>query len=107
MPIKHPTKIASLILDSMEEATEMLGWWMGFLLLRMQKSKKFLSRVAAADSLFWPMSQNEQYSCKSSYRFLKEDEDANFREEPPDNENGLWKGIWALDSQNNVKNLIW
>lgn len=89
------------------QEARMLGWWMGFLLLRTQKSKKFLSQVAAADSLFWPMSQDKQYSCKSSYRFLKEDEEANFQEEPPDNKKGLWKGIWALDSQNNVKNLIW
>ena len=43
---------------------------------------------------------------KSGYKFLKEDEDLNFHEEPPDEEQRLWKGIWALSSPNKGKILI-
>ena len=74
--------------------------------VKQKKKKKKPSRVAVADSLFWPMSKDGQYSCKSRYNFLKEDEDLNFHEEPPDEEQRLWKGIWALSSPNKGKILI-
>ena len=66
-----------------------------------------LSRFEANDSIFWPLSQNGQYSCKLGYRFLREKVDFNRLEEPPDYEKGLWKVVWNLDSPNKVKHLIW
>ena len=41
------------------------------------------------------------------YRFLKEEESLEVQTEPPDHETDLWKGIWALNSPNKIKNLIW
>ncbi|KAL0004551.1 hypothetical protein SO802_012112 [Lithocarpus litseifolius] len=66
-----------------------------------------LSRCEADDSLFWPWSPNGQYSCKLGYRFLREEEDFNRLEEPPDYEKGLWKAVWALEIPNKVKHLLW
>ena len=32
-----------------------------------------LSRAASEDKFYWPYSSNEIYTCKSGYRFLKEE----------------------------------
>lgn len=52
-------------------------------------------------SVFYPLEQNWQYSCKASYRFLKEEDASHIRDEPPIYEEGLWKkkkkkksGLW-------------
>lgn len=66
-----------------------------------------LSRFAVEDSIFWPLSHDGQYSCKAGYWFLKEGDDFNIHEEPPDYEQGLWNKIWSLNSSNKVKHLIW
>ena len=36
-----------------------------------------LSQVAVEDILFWPYSYDGRYSCKTGYRFLKEEEELN------------------------------
>ena len=35
-----------------------------------------LSQVLSKDVLYWPFSQDERYNCKSSYRFLKDEENS-------------------------------
>ena len=43
-----------------------------------------LAKTAVIDSVFWPRVENGQYSCKSGYHFLK-DQDAGFAlTAPPD-----------------------
>nr|POE78884.1 hypothetical protein CFP56_31942 [Quercus suber] len=51
--------------------------------------------------------QNGKYTCKSSYQFFKEEAAFDNVGDPPELEKELWKGIWALESPNKVKNLIW
>ena len=85
-PKKHPPKISSPILDSMEEATmdclinletrtwnhEMIDE--SFAPQEADLIKKIpLVKHATTDSVFWPMVEDGQYSCKSGYRFLKEE----------------------------------
>lgn len=38
---------------------------------------------------------------------MKEEESPEVQNEPPNHETDLWKGIWALNSPNKIKNLIW
>lgn len=40
-----------------------------------------LSRCEAKDSLFWPFTNNGNYTSKSEYRFLKAEEQTKFDEE--------------------------
>ena len=50
-----------------------------------------LAKNAATNSLFWPRVENGQYSCKSGFQFLK-DQDASFTHPaPPDPAQSLWK----------------
>ena len=48
-----------------------------------------LARNATYDSLFWPWEHDWSFSCKSRYRFLKEDEAGLQGAEQPDHEKGL------------------
>ena len=58
------------------------------------------------DSLFWPLENDGSYSCKTGYRFLKEDEGGHQVDVQQNHEKGLWNKIWALDCPNKVRNLI-
>ena len=50
-----------------------------------------LARLACADELFWPFTQQGKYSCKSGYRFLKELYDGqDSSEEQPDTSFRCW-----------------
>lgn len=53
------------------------------------------------------MSQDGQYSCKSSYKFLKVEVAMDRHVEPPLDEKNLWNGIWSLNLPNKVKKLMW
>lgn len=66
-----------------------------------------LAKNAATDLVFWPRIENGQYSCKSGYQLLK-DQDAGFTlPAPPDPAQSLSKKIWALDVPNKVKHFTW
>ncbi|KAK9992096.1 hypothetical protein SO802_027081 [Lithocarpus litseifolius] len=67
----------------------------------------FWSTVDGADSVFWPMTEDGQYTSKSGYRFLKEQEGGLAVGVQPEGVTGLWKKIWALDITNKVKHLVW
>ena len=79
LPIKHPPKIISPILESMEEAIvdclinpktrtnhEMID---GIFIPQEAEiiKKNPLSKNDVADSIFWLLAQNGQYSCKAGY----------------------------------------
>ena len=66
-----------------------------------------LARKNTKDSLFWALENDGRYSCKTGYRFLKEDEVGHQMVVQQDHEKGLWKKIWALECPNKVRNLIW
>ena len=66
-----------------------------------------LARVVSEDTLYWPLTHDGRYTCKSGYRFLKEgSEPANLSGFLPQ-ETQLWKGLWSLKIPNKVKNLVW
>ena len=58
------------------------------------------------DTLYWPWEHDGRYSCKTGYRFLKEDEAGFQVAEHQDHMKELWKKIWALECPNKVRNLI-
>ena len=120
LPRKHPTLVASSMVESIEEATvdclidEGTRTWNADMVDGMfapeeaEEIKNIpLARVATEDSLFWPLAQDGKFNCKLGYRFLKEAEDGSHMEAQPDHEKGLWKKIWALACLNKVKNLVW
>ena len=59
------------------------------------------------DSIFWPLAKDGCYTCKSGYRFLKEETEIYEHAGYENHEKDLWKGIWSLHVPNKVKNFIW
>ena len=59
--------------------------------------KILLSQLAIDDVLYWPFSSNGDYSCKSGYRFLKDEaEQLDTNRVPPLRDKNLWKAIWSM-----------
>ena len=59
--------------------------------------KILLSQLATDDVLYWPFSSNGDYSCKSGYRFLKDEaEQLDTNRVPPLRDKNLWKAIWSM-----------
>ena len=87
----------------------MKAWLMGFFPKRKQQLLKKipLCRRVAEDVLTWPHTQDGQYTCKSGYRFLKEEAELGYMQEASVSNSTLWKGIWFLQIPNKVKNLLW
>ena len=120
LPQKHLTKVLSLMVETMEKATvdclidEGTRTWnveMVDEIFAPQEAKEIknihLAREAIEGSLYWPWEHDGRLSCKSGYRFLKEDKDVLQVAKQPDHEKGLWKKIWALNCLNKVRNLLW
>ena len=61
----------------------------------------------AEDVLIWPHSQDGQYSCKSGYWFLMDEEAMDIAQDDVITDSKLWKGIWTLLVPNKVKNQLW
>ena len=59
-----------------------------------------LSRTESEDMIYWPLTQNGQYTCKNEY-----DEASQDMYSPQDS--SFWKGVWSLQVPNKVKNLMW
>ena len=117
---KHPTKILSPMVGTMEEATvdclidEGTRTWNATMMdgifapQEVEEIKNIpLARNETEDTMFWLWEHDGSYSCKTSYRFLKEDEVGFQVAKNQDQEKGLWKKIWALECPNKVRNLIW
>ena len=67
-----------------------------------------LSQAKAEDVLFWPYTNNGVYSCKSGYRFLKEEAEMEVTNQvPPLRDKHVWKAIWSMQVPQKVKNFIW
>ena len=67
-----------------------------------------LSQLAIDDVLYWPSSSNGDYSCKSGYKFLKEEvEQLDINWVPPLRDKNLWKAIWSMRVPQKVKNFLW
>ena len=67
-----------------------------------------LSQLATDDVLYWPFSSNGDYSCKSGYRFLKDEaEQLDTNRVPPLKDKNLWKAIWSMCVPQKVKNFLW
>ncbi|KAL0000463.1 hypothetical protein SO802_014244 [Lithocarpus litseifolius] len=66
-----------------------------------------LVRCEAKDSLFWPLTQDSNYTKKLGYKFLKEEAEVRPLADSESQDTGLWKGIWAVKVQNQVKNHLW
>jgi ribonuclease HI len=67
-----------------------------------------LSSPTHKDSLFWPGSKNGQYSVKSGYRFLVEEE---LKTMPSCSNtvhmNSIWKSVWELQVPRKIQLFIW
>ena len=66
-----------------------------------------LARNPTEDSLFWPLTANGQYNCKSRYRFLKDLEAESEEDTKPDLDRNFWKCIWSLEVPSKYKNMVW
>lgn len=65
-----------------------------------------LACLVQDDALYWLFSQDGKYTCKSGYRFLKEEANQIFRLAPMNQEREVWRGVWSLLSPNKVKNQL-
>ena len=110
LPQKHPTKVLSPMVETMEEVTKdclidkgtrMWNAEMVDGIFAPQEAEEIknipLAREATEGSLYWPWEHDDRYSCKSGYPFLKEDEDVLQVAEQPDHEKGLWKKICRME----------
>lgn len=61
-----------------------------------KKKKIHLARAAFGDVLICPHSNNGKYSCKSGYRFLKEELELGVVQSSPNHDKHIWNGIWSL-----------
>ena len=120
LPKNHSSMISSPIVESMCDATvdiliddETRNWNNDMLDGLFVPSEADvmrnipLARVVSKDTLYWPLTHDGRYTCKSEYRFLKEEsEPANLCNFLPQ-ETQLWKGLWSMKIPNKVKNLVW
>ena len=66
-----------------------------------------LSRHPTEDKLFWPWTQNGQYSCKSGYWILKyEVNEEGFMAMQVEDKN-FWHKSWDFRVPNKIKNFLW
>lgn len=59
------------------------------------------------DKIVWAMSNDGRYTCKSGYRFLKEETKWDRQEFNQNQDKDLWKGVWGLLTPNKLRNFIW
>lgn len=57
--------------------------------------------------MYWPLTQDGNYTSKSGYKFLKEEAEVRPLADSKSQEKDLWKKIWALKVPNKVKNHMW
>ena len=56
--------------------------------------------------MIWPHFNNGRYSCKSGYRFLKQEAEGSSNQQPSTPNTHLWKH-WSFQVPNKVRNLLW
>ena len=121
LPRKHPPHALSCPLTDFENATVDIlidprsRQWNGDMvdgLFNIEEAKIIksipLSQEGAEDILFWPYSCDGRYSCKTRYRFLKEEEELNVESREVTNEDKqFWREIWSMKVPPKVKTLLW
>ncbi|XP_023896373.2 uncharacterized protein LOC112008270 [Quercus suber] len=67
-----------------------------------------LSQHMSEDSLYWPYTTLGNYTCKSDYRFLKEEEELQLNAQtPPICHKRVWKEVWQMQALPKIKYLLW
>ena len=67
-----------------------------------------LSRHVTKNTLYWPFSTSGNYTCKSGYRFLKEEEELHLNSQtPPIYHKRVWKEVWHMQALPKIKNFLW
>ena len=67
-----------------------------------------LSRSATEDTLYWPHSTSSHYTCRSGYRFLKEELELQAHPQAPSIcDEKVWKAIWRMQVPMKIRNFIW
>ena len=67
-----------------------------------------LSRSVAEDTLYWPYSASGHYTCRSGYRFLKDESELlAYPQAPQICDKKVWKAIWKLQVPPKIRNFIW
>ena len=121
LPRKHPTQLPTCPIESFENHTvatlidpstrrwneELVDGL--FVTEDAELIKKIpLSHNAAEDNLYWPYTPSGNYSCKSGYKFLKEEAELESNPQaPPMCEKRLWKEIWQMQAPPKIKNFLW
>ena len=59
------------------------------------------------DKLVWPFTPSGTYTVKPGYRFLVNENSVNSTPMNSNQNDGVWKLIWALSVPNKVKNFVW
>ncbi|XP_075659227.1 uncharacterized protein LOC142629128 [Castanea sativa] len=66
------------------------------------------SQVATKDTLYWPYTTSGHCTCKSGYRFLKEESKLESNQQvPPIHVKQVWNRIWQLQVPPKIKNFLW
>ena len=59
-------------------------------------------------TLYWPYSTSGHYTCRSGYRFLKEESKLlAYPQAPPICDKKVWKAIWRMQVPLKIRNFIW
>ena len=66
-----------------------------------------LCRSYVEDKLVWPFTPSGTYTVKPGYRFLVNENSVNSTPMNSNQNDGVWKLIWALSVPNKVKNFVW
>jgi len=66
-----------------------------------------LCRSYVEDKLVWPFTPSGTYTVKLGYRFLVNENSINSAPMNSNQNDGVWKLIWALSVPNKVKNFVW
>ena len=66
-----------------------------------------LCRSYVEDKLVWPFTPSGTYTVKPGYRFLVNENSVNSTPMNSNQNDGVWKLIWALSVHNKVKNFVW
>ena len=66
-----------------------------------------LCRSYVEDKLVWPSTPSGTYTVKPGYRFLVNENSVNSTPMNSNQNDGVWKLIWALSVPNKVKNFVW
>ena len=117
LPRKHPTHQPTFPLESFENHTVdslidlSIKKWNEEMVDRLfmeedaELIKKIpLSRHVIEDTLYLPYSTSRNYSCKSGYRFLKEEEELQLNPQTPlIYHKRVWKEVWQMQAPRKIK----